>query len=33
LKLIPPSNLFDSIEINDKVDFTNPHKLKNILIE
>jgi AbrB family looped-hinge helix DNA binding protein len=33
LKLLPPSNLFDSIEINEKVDFTDSHKLKNALIE
>ena len=30
---ISPSKLFDSIEIADEVDFTDPHSLKKILSE
>ena len=30
---LSPSSLFDSIEISDNVDFTNPHSLKRALSE
>jgi len=30
---IPPSSLFDSIEITDDVDFTDPHSLKKVLMK
>ena len=30
---ISPSSLFDSIEIGDEVDFTDPHSLKRALLE
>jgi len=30
---IPPTTLFDSIEIPDEVDFTDPHSLKKALSE
>jgi len=33
VKPIPPSSLFDSIEISEKVDFTDPHSLKEALME
>jgi len=29
----PPSNLFDSIKISEKVDFADPHSLKKALFE
>jgi len=29
----PPSELFDSVEISENVDFTDPHSLKKALIE
>ena len=30
---IPPSSLFDSIEVGDDVDFTDPHSLRRALVE
>jgi hypothetical protein len=33
VKPIPPSSLFDCIEISEKVDFTDPHSLKEALME
>ncbi len=30
---IPPSSLFDSIEVGDNVDFTDPHSLRRALLE
>ncbi|MCW4049356.1 MAG: AbrB/MazE/SpoVT family DNA-binding domain-containing protein [Candidatus Bathyarchaeota archaeon] len=30
---IPPTSLFDSIEIGDDVDFTDPHSLKKAVME
>jgi bifunctional DNA-binding transcriptional regulator/antitoxin component of YhaV-PrlF toxin-antitoxin module len=33
VKPLPPSSLFDSIEISEKVDFTDPHSLKEALME
>ena len=30
---LPPSSLFDTIEITDSVDFTDPHSLKRALLE
>jgi bifunctional DNA-binding transcriptional regulator/antitoxin component of YhaV-PrlF toxin-antitoxin module len=30
---ISPSTLFDSIEVSDDVDFTDPHSLKKALLE
>jgi len=30
---IPPSALFDSIEVGDDVDFTDPHSLRRALLE
>ena len=33
LKPTRPSELFDSIEISDDVDFTDPHSLKKALLE
>lgn len=33
VKPISPSNLFDSIEIQGEVDFTDPHSLKKALME
>lgn len=33
MDIIPPSSLFDSIEIPDKVDFTDPHSVKKAFLE
>lgn len=33
VKPIPPSSLFDSIIISEKVDFPDPHSLKEALLE
>lgn len=33
LEPTPPSDLFDSIEISEKVDFVDPHSLKRTLLE
>lgn len=30
---VSPSSLFDSIEVGDEVDFTDPHSLKRALVE
>ncbi len=30
---VPPSSLFDSIEVGDDVDFTDPHSLRKSLVE
>ncbi|MEM2962234.1 MAG: hypothetical protein QW238_01955 [Candidatus Bathyarchaeia archaeon] len=30
---VPPSNLFDSIEVSSEVDFSDPHSLKRALLE
>lgn len=30
---VPPSSLFDSIEVRDDVDFTDPHSLRKSLVE
>ncbi len=30
---VPPSSLFDSIEVGDEVDFTDPHSLRKSLVE
>lgn len=33
MDIIPPSSLFDSIEIPDEVDFTDPHSVKKAFLE
>jgi len=33
MDIIPPSSLFDSIEIPDDVDFTDPHSVKKAFLE
>jgi len=33
IEALPPSALFDSIKVSEKVDFTDPHSIKRILLE